>query len=292
MAISYSETAIERADTSDSAEARNPFLARLHAGQLTLMLGIRSSRTADVVRIAFATGHHSIMIDLEHSAMSLDVATQLCATAADLGMTPFVRVPEDTYGAIGRLLDCGAHGIVAPRIETVAQAEAISRACRFPPRGQRSQLAMVPQLDMRPTPARMLNSVLDRTTIVQILLETPLGVANAEGIARLDGVDMLAIGANDLTAEFGVPGQYDDPRLRHAVATVASACRRHDKLLMVGGIPDLSILGSFAELGVCPLLLTGMDTDLLFRAAQARTETLVNWHTTQTTGVSNEQEPT
>src|SRR5260221_5253346 len=125
-----------------STEAQNPFVTRLRAGELTLMLGIRSGRTTDVVRIAHATGHHSILVDLEHSAMSLDVATQLCAAAADLGMTPFVRVPEQTYGAIGRLLDGGAHGIVAPRVETVDEAQAISRACRFPPRGQRSQLAM------------------------------------------------------------------------------------------------------------------------------------------------------
>jgi 2-keto-3-deoxy-L-rhamnonate aldolase RhmA len=277
--------------TSDSSsEVQNPFLARLHAGQLTFMLGIRSSRTTDVVRIAHATGHHSIMIDLEHSAMSLDVATQLCATAADLGMTPFVRVPEQTYGVIGPLLDGGAHGIVAPRIEAVAEAEAISRACRFAPRGQRSQLAMVPQLGMRPTPARLLNPALDRTTIVQILLETSQGIANADGIAALDGVDMLAIGANDLTTELGVPGQYDDPRVREAVTSVAEACRRHGKLLMVGGVGDLSLVGSFAELGVCPLHITGMDTDLMFREAQTRVETLTDWHKSRTIDPSDEQD--
>ena len=65
------------------------------------MLGIRSSRTADVVRIAREAGYHAVMIDLEHSTMPLDVAAQLCATAGDLGLTPFVRVPEQDYGAIG-----------------------------------------------------------------------------------------------------------------------------------------------------------------------------------------------
>jgi 2-keto-3-deoxy-L-rhamnonate aldolase RhmA len=194
------------------------FLDRLRRGELTLMLGIRSSRSTDIVRVAHATGYHCIMIDLEHSAMSLDTAASLCATAVDLAMTPFVRVPEREYGAIGRLLDGGAHGIIAPRIETVDEARTVSRACRFPPRGQRSQLAMVPQLGMRPMPAATLNPALDEQTVVQILLETPAGIARADEIAQLDGVDMLAIGANDLTAELGVPGQYGDPRVAEAVA--------------------------------------------------------------------------
>jgi 2-keto-3-deoxy-L-rhamnonate aldolase RhmA len=260
------------------AVLRNPFLDRLRGGDLTVMLGIRSSRTADVVRIAHSCGYHAIMVDLEHSTIPLDVAAQLCATAADLGLAPFARVPEREYGAIGRLLDCGAQGIVAPRIETVQRARDVAGACRFPPRGQRSQLAMVPQRGMRPVPAAELNPALDAATIVQILLETPAGIANADAIAELDGVDMLAIGTNDLTAEFGVPGRHDDPRVRDAVATAAEACRRHGKLLMVGGVADLAVMDGFLALGACPLLLAGTDTDLLYAAAAARAEALARWH--------------
>ena len=256
---------------------RNPFLERLRSGELTLMLGIRSSRTADVVRIAHRCGYGAIMVDLEHSTMPLDVAAQLCVAAGDLGMTPFVRMPEREYGAIGRLLDGGAQGIVAPRIETAEEARTVSGACRFAPHGQRSQLAMVPQLGMQPTPAETLNPALDEATIVQILIETPTGVANADAIARLDGVDMLAIGANDLTAELGVPGRYDDPRVRDAVATVAGACQRHGKLLMVGGIADLAILGQLMPLGACPLHLAGTDTELLYTAASARAKKFAAW---------------
>lgn len=244
------------------------FLQRLRDGELTLMMAIRSGRTADVVRIAKATGHHSVLIDLEHSAMSLDTAAQLAAAAGDLGMTPLVRVPEREYGAIGRLLDCGAQGIVAPRIDTAAEARTVSRACRFPPRGQRSQVATVPMLGMRPTPATELNPRLDEATIVQILVETPAGVANAADIAALDGVDMLGIGANDLTAELGAPGQYE--RVRDAVAVVGEVCRAHGKLLQLGGIGDLELLKTLVPLGVCPLYLTGSDTDLLHSGAAAR----------------------
>jgi 2-keto-3-deoxy-L-rhamnonate aldolase RhmA len=247
------------------------------------MLAIRSGRTSDVVRIAHETGHHAIMVDLEHSTMSLDVAAQLCGCAGDLGMTSFVRVPEREYGGIGRLLDGGAHGIIAPRIETAEEARTVSRACRFAPRGQRSQLAMVPQLGMRPTPAAVLNPAMDDATIVQILIETPAGIASADAIAQLDGVDMLAIGANDLTAELGVPGRYDDPRVREAVATAADACRQHGTLLMVGGIADLAVLDGLLPLGACSLYLTGTDTDLLFTAASARAGKYLEWHRSQLT---------
>jgi 2-keto-3-deoxy-L-rhamnonate aldolase RhmA len=253
----------------------NEFLGRLRGSDPVLMLAIRSSRTADVVRIAKSTGHHAVMVDLEHSTMPLDVAASLCATAGDLGLFPFVRVPERDYGALGRLLDCGAQGIIAPRIETAAEAATVARACRFAPRGQRSQLATVPQAGLRPTPAATLNPALDDATVVQILIETPAGVSRADEIAAADGVDMLAFGANDFTAELGVPGQYTDPRVAEAVAALAGACERHGKLLMVGGIPDPALLRRLDSLGVCPLRLTGTDTDMLYAGAAARAERFV-----------------
>lgn len=242
-------------------------LARVRSGEATLMLGVRSGRTPEIVRIARATGHHAIMVDLEHATMSLDVAAQLCATARDLGLTGLVRVRERDYGSIGPLLDGGAHGIVAPRIESADEALTVARACRFAPAGQRSAIAAVPQTDLRPTPATELYPRLDSETIVQILVETPLGVQRADAIAAVDGVDMLAVGVNDLSAELGVPGEHDAPGVREAIATVAAACRRHGKPLMVGGMTDAALI---AELGGCSLYLTGIDTDLLYREAEAR----------------------
>jgi 2-keto-3-deoxy-L-rhamnonate aldolase RhmA len=230
-----------------------PLLSRLRAGELTLMMGIRSARTPDAVRIAGATGHHAVMVDLEHSAMSVDAAAQLAATAHDIGLVPLVRIPEREYGVIGRLLDGGAQGIVAPRVETAEQALAITRACRFAPRGH------------------------DDDTVVVMLLETPAGLANAGQIAALDGVDMLAIGANDLTAELGAPGRYDDPRVSEAVSAAAEACRRHGKLLMIGGVADLPMLGTLAGLGACPLYLTGTDSDLLYAGSLARAHQFTEW---------------
>jgi len=264
--------------TTEQNQGGRALLQKLRRGELAIAMMIRSARTADIVRIATSTGHDAIIVDLEHSAMSLDVVAQMTALAGDLGLTPFVRVPERDYGAIGRVLDGGACGIVAARIETAEQARDVARACRFPPRGQRSQIAQVPQLGFRPTPARELNPRLDQAIVVQILIETPLGVANAEAIAAVDGVDMLAIGANDLTAELGAPGDVRSEPFRDAVMQIAAACRRHDKVCVIGGISDLKVLADFAVCGVAPMMMSGSDTDLLYSAAQARVEALQRWH--------------
>jgi 2-keto-3-deoxy-L-rhamnonate aldolase RhmA len=253
-------------------------LQKLQRGELAVAMMIRSARSADVVRIAASTGHDSIIVDLEHSAMSLDVVAQMTGVANDLGLAAFVRVPERDYGSIGRVLDGGACGIVAARIETAEQARDVARACRFPPRGQRSQIAQVPQLGFRPTAARELNPRLDQTIMVQILVETPLGVANADAIAAVDGVDMLAIGANDLTAELGVPGDVRCEQFRDAVMRVEAACRHHGKICVIGGVSDLKVLAEFAARGVAPMMMSGSDVDLLFSAAQMRVEALRRWH--------------
>jgi 2-keto-3-deoxy-L-rhamnonate aldolase RhmA len=253
----------------------SPFLERLRAAETTLMLGIRASRTTDVVRMAASTGHHAILVDLEHSAMSVQTATELCAAAHDLGLRAFVRTPERDYGVIGRLLDGGAHGIVAPRVESSAEASMLARACRFPPVGQRSQLASLPMFGMKPTPARVLNPTVNASTVVQVIVETPAGVDAADEIAAVDGVDILVMGANDFTAELGRPGDYGHPDVRDAVAIVAQACQRHGKLFMLAGIGDRAIYDSLAALGACPLLLTGMDSELLYSAMQQRAESLL-----------------
>jgi 2-keto-3-deoxy-L-rhamnonate aldolase RhmA len=251
-------------------DACNPILARLQQRLPVLALGVRHARTADIARYAKATGHHAIWVDLEHSTMGVDCAAQICAAAADLGLAPLVRVPERDYGVIGRLLDGGAMGIIAPRIETAQQAAEIAAACQFPPQGHRSAIASLPQLGFQKVTLAELQQAMNRTTLLQILIESPEGIANAEAIARVPGVGMLAVGTNDLCAEMGVPGEFRHPGVRAAHFQALEACRRAGKPLAIGGIGDAAYSAELVAAGAAPFVMTGIDSDILLAALHER----------------------
>lgn len=247
-------------------------LPKLREHTPVLALGIRASRTPDVVRWAHAASYDTIWIDLEHSNISLDAAAQMCATALDLGMAPWVRVPEEDFGVIGRVLDGGALGIIAPRVETVAQAQRYLTACRFAPEGQRSQISTTAQVAFARMPAAKMNSLVNAAINVEILIESAEGVANAAAIAALPGVDILGVGANDLSADLGHPGNPGHPEVLAACLQVIEAAKLHDKVAVIGGLGDPALLAQCYEAGASPYLFAGIDSDLFLAALHERIE--------------------
>ena len=257
-------------DRIDPWMAARVLLDRLAQRLPVAALGVRSSRTADVARIARSTGHQAIWIDLEHSPMPVETAAMICAAAVDLGLVPFVRRPEQDYGVIGRLLDGGAMGIIAPRIETAEQARELVAACKFPPLGHRSAIGTLPLVEFKSIPVGDFNGLMNSATIVKVLIESPLGIANIRSIAAVPGVDLIGIGTNDLTAEMGIPGEYRHCDVRHAHESALTACREFGKPLAIGGIADPAYAAELIRMGAAPFLFTGIDTELLLGAARER----------------------
>jgi 4-hydroxy-2-oxoheptanedioate aldolase len=82
-------------------------------------------------------GFDFVVIDLEHSAMSIESAYRQIGVALFAGVSPIVRIPALDGGVVQRILDAGAEGIMLPHVDTVSQAQAAASAVRFAPRGTR-----------------------------------------------------------------------------------------------------------------------------------------------------------
>ena len=252
--------------TPEESAPRDTVLERLRAGKLVLSLGIRSARTADIARMARSAGYGVVWIDLEHSSMSIDCAAQILASAVDIGLEAWIRVPERDYGVIGRLLDGGATGIIMPRVESAEEAARVVTASRFPPRGQRSQIARLPQFGFQRLAAAELMERAERLTSVHILLETATGIDNAEAIAALDGVDILHVGLNDLSVDLGHAGDTRHADVLAACKKVVTAAARHGKLAAVGGVADANHYQDLLGMGVAPLIFAAIDSEILATA--------------------------
>jgi 2-keto-3-deoxy-L-rhamnonate aldolase RhmA len=258
----------------DPQSRESAVLQRLAHGEPLLSLGIRNARTAEIVRMAKTAGFGLVWIDLEHSSMSIDCAVQIMASATDLAMEAWVRVPERDYGVIGRLLDGGATGIVAPRVETAEEAQKVVNAVRFPPRGQRSQTALLPQASYRRMAAAELMHCADLATTVHILIESAEGVRNADAIAAIDGVDILHVGLNDLSVDLGHVDHLRHPDVLDASKRVIAAARGRGKLAVVGGSSDPALFVELLGAGAAPLVFAAIDTDVL---AAGLTQRATDW---------------
>ena len=246
---------------------------RLAAGELALGMGLRQARTVDIATIAKTSGFDWIFIDMEHSSMDVDLASQLAMAALSVGIAPLVRVPGHEHHHASRLLDNGAQGIVAPHVDTVEEAKRIASACRYPPVGHRSMAGAQPQLGFRTLPPAEATRLVNEQMLITVMLETPKAIANADVIAQVEGVDALLIGTSDLCAEMGIHGQLGDSRVAEAYKTVIAACKKHGKYPGMGGVYETKLMEKYIGLGM-RMILSGSDLSFMMAGARARTEFL------------------
>lgn len=252
-------------------EIRNVLIDTLAAGELALGVGLRGARTVEIARAMKTAGFDWIFIDMEHNTMSLDDACNIAVAAQAEGIAPIVRVPGTEHHHATRALDGGAQGIVVPHVDDVETARQMVENVRYAPLGKRSLYGALPQAGFEAHPLPDLMAALNASTYLVLMIESPEGVANADAIAAIEGVDALLIGTSDLTAEMGIPGQLDHPDVVAAYETVIAACHKHGKTPGMGGVYAPDVMKRYVDMGM-RLILAGSEFSFMMSAARAQTK--------------------
>jgi 4-hydroxy-2-oxoheptanedioate aldolase len=173
---------------------------------------------------------HWMLVDFEHTPVSYETASVILSGISDISagmITPFARVTVGSPEQIKQALDCGAQGLIAPMINTAEEAAAVVRSARFPPQGQRGAGGLAPHLGFGVNRPDFLLEA-NRQTIVGIQIETRQGVENIDEIARVEGVDLIFIGPNDLHLDLGLPAKFwsDRDEFEDAIKRITSACKK------------------------------------------------------------------
>ena len=208
----------------------NPLKQRLADGETVYGTMVFELLGPGLPQILEQAGASFVFYDMEHSGFSIDeVATQL-ALCRGLDLVALVRPPATTYPNTARLLDLGAMGLLFQMCETAEQAEEFVRWTRYPPEGRRGAMFGGAHDDYSTTPVPEIIDGADERTMVCVLIESERGLANADEILSVPGVDVAHLGHGDLSLSLGVPGQTDHPRMQAGIDTILEACERHGKV--------------------------------------------------------------
>ena len=256
---------------------RNVAREKLEAGQLSLGVGIRMTRSVEIAKAMAVAGFDWLFLDMEHGVMSLEACAQISAAALDAGITPIPRVPNGEYPIATRALDNGALGIVMPHVDSAEEAKVVVDRLKYPPVGHRSMGGIGPHYGLRSASSREAAEALNAVNLTVVMLETPTAIRNAAEIAAVPGVDVLLIGTNDLCAEMGIHGDFANEKVAEAYQTMIAACRKHGKFPGMAGIYNEPIMTRYVEMGA-RFILAGQDAQFMSAGAAQRTGFLHKLH--------------
>ncbi len=187
--------------------------------------------TPGIGHILKSAGCDFVLFDTEHSGFSFETVKSALRYFEAAELAAIVRVPSKEYHHIARAADMGAEGVMLPMVGTAAEASHIVNCLKYPPEGARGVALQIAHDRYRPGPTKQKLAAANRRTTLFAQIETAEGVANADKIAAVPGVDCLWIGHFDLSASLGVAGEFDNPKFLKAIDKVVAAARRHKKAL-------------------------------------------------------------
>jgi 2-keto-3-deoxy-L-rhamnonate aldolase RhmA len=171
----------------------NTAKAKLMAGK-QIFGGTIESPDPNIYCAMANAGFDFLWIEMQHSTLTYEEAAKMIWACRGAPAMPFIRVPDATESEIQKATDIGALGIIVPTVDTVEKAQAAVKWAKYPTQGRRStgagQYRSLYGADYRQTA--------NDNIMVVIMIETPIGVANAEKIAAVPGIDVIFAASGDM----------------------------------------------------------------------------------------------
>ncbi len=158
----------------------------------------------ELVEFMIAAGCDYVIIDGEHGGASVEVVRQLVRAAESMGGCALARVPDATPARILAYLDQGVQGIVLAHCRSAADAEALVRAVKYPPRGIRGAAggSRAGRYGYARSAREHVENA-DAETLCFGLIEDPEAAPDIKAILAVDGFDGCFLGAGDMALAMG-----------------------------------------------------------------------------------------
>jgi len=193
------------AQQSGAPRIYNTAKLKLERGE-QIVGGTVTSPDPDIYCAMARSGFDFLWIEMQHSPLTYQEVARLIWACRDAPAVPFIRVPDSTPGDIQKATDIGALGIIIPLVDSVEEIRSAIEYTMYPPQGKRSlgngQYGALYGNDYRQTA--------NDNMVIVAMIESPAGVALADEIASVPGVDVVFAASTDLGSFSGLrQGQPD-----------------------------------------------------------------------------------
>jgi 2-dehydro-3-deoxyglucarate aldolase len=154
-----------------------------------------------IAEVMAQSGFDWLVVDLEHSTISISEAGDLIRTIDAMGVPCFIRTTSNDKNQIKRVLDAGAKGIIVPSVNTAQEARNAVNATQYPPIGNRG---------VGLGRAQGYGASFEKYFQYQSK-EIADALPNLKEILSTPGVDAYLIGPYDLSCSLGIPGEFNNP---------------------------------------------------------------------------------
>ena len=215
--------------------------------------------------ICAAAGFDWLLFDGEHAPNTVPTLLAQLQAVSAYPVETVARPPAGDPVLIKQYLDIGFRSLLIPMVGSVAQAELMVSATRFPPMGIRGVAGMTRASGFGTKPDYLAKAHEDICLILQI--ENRAGLDAVEDIAAVPGVDAIFIGPSDLAGALGHLGDIGHPDVQNAISGAIKAARKSGK---PAGIFATSAESArqYAAAGAC-MISVGTDIGLLSSGAKS-----------------------
>lgn len=248
----------------------NRMREKLRAGDIVLGAGI--TLADPTVTEALAHVVDFVWIDLEHNAMTTESMLGHLIAARAGGCASIVRIPSNDVGWVKRVLDSGAEGLILPRAYSANEVEDFVSACRYPPLGTRGFGPRRPMQYGRLEQQAYLQQA-NRDVFVAAQIETVELVSELDEILKLEGLDSLVLGPQDLSGSMGCLGATTSPEVIDVMKTIASKAKAAGKFIGSGLGANPQFARMLIDCGV-QWLQAGNDFEYMLRGCERTFETI------------------
>jgi len=203
-----------------------------------------------------------VCLDMQHGMIGFPDAVGMIAAINAAARPALVRSLWNDAATPGQCFDAGAKCVIAPMVNTRAQAELLVRAAKYPPMGSRSWGGYTAQQAAGLTPAEYLREA-NRMSMVFAMVETAEALENVEAIAATPGLDGLFVGPSDLSIALSKGAGIDKTgkETLAAMQKVAAAAKKNG--LVAGAFGgSAEVIKSYLGLGFT-FIAAAVDVDLM-----------------------------